>query len=144
MADEYMPSVESLLQAHRDLYQALTAERNLLFIAVESDNYKKVAKTHDEKIKSAQSRASDFFSLTKSDIAKARRQEFFDLFQKWNNITQEIKRQRTEEGRNGRRTAMDMSYQSGIEAFEAIGEIFGLVHRFGHPQSRRFVQFTHS
>ena len=39
ITEEYMSALGYLLQADRDLYQALTAERSLIFVETNSDDY---------------------------------------------------------------------------------------------------------
>ena len=46
----YLPSVDYLVEADRDLQQALVAERSMIFIDVASDQFKELVKDHDENV----------------------------------------------------------------------------------------------
>ena len=123
LADEFLPGLNSLLQADRDLYQALVAERSMIFVDTNSDEYKKLTAMHDENIGQARERAVKFFRTTRSEQAQEREQEFLALFDKWSDTTQEIERQRSEGGRIGRSTAIDMSFNEGVTKFDAMRQV---------------------
>ena len=123
LADEFLPGLNSLLQADRDLYQALVAERSMIFVDTNSEQYKKLTAMHDENIGQARERAVKFFRTTRSEQAQEREQEFLALFDKWSDTTQEIKRQRSEGGRIGRSTAIDMSFNEGVTKFDAMRQV---------------------
>lgn len=123
LADEFLPGLNSLLQADRDLYQALVAERSMIFVDTNSDEYKKLTAMHDENIGQARERAVKFFRTTRSEQAQEREQEFLALFDKWSDTTQEIERQRSEGGRIGRSTAIDMSFKEGVTKFDAMRQV---------------------
>jgi methyl-accepting chemotaxis protein len=122
-AVEYLPGVDHLLQADRDLYQALSAERSLIFVKTETAQYRSLAVMHDENITQARERVGKFFQTTGSESARAREQEFLTLFEKWMATTQEIERQRTHEGRTGRSTAIELSFNEGSRQFEAMRQV---------------------
>jgi len=122
-ADEYLPGLDYLLQADRDLYQALSAERSLIFVDTESEQYRLLAEMHDENIQQARERVGKFFETTQSEQARSRQQEFIALFDKWSATTQEVERQRSEEGRIGRSTAIDLSFNEGSSQFEAMRQV---------------------
>ena len=123
LADEFLPGLNSLLQADRDLYQALVAERSMIFVDTNSEEYKKLTAMHDENIGQARERAVKFFRTTRSEQAQEREQEFLALFDKWSDTTQEIERQRSEGGRIGRSTAIDMSFNEGVTKFDAMRQV---------------------
>ena len=123
LADEFLPGLNSLLQADRDLYQALVAERSMIFVDTNSEEYKKLTAMHDENIGQARERAVKFFRTTRSEQAQEREQEFLALFDKWSDTTQEIERQRSEGGRIGRSTAIDMSFKEGVTKFDAMRQV---------------------
>ncbi len=123
LADEQLPEIDSLLQADRDLYQALVAERSMIFVDSESDNYAKLKQSHAENIKQAQDRMNQFFKTTKTASMQARKKVFFELFNKWRDTTIEIERQRSQEGRIGRGTAIDLSFHEGEQQFHAMRKV---------------------
>ncbi|MCB1761071.1 MAG: methyl-accepting chemotaxis protein [Gammaproteobacteria bacterium] len=123
LADELLPGLDYLLQADRDLHQALVAERSMIFVDTNSDDYKKLTATHDEKIGQARERAVRFFRTTRSEEAQGREQEFLARFEQWSATTQEIERQRSEGGRIGRRTAIELSFNEGVTQFDEMRQV---------------------
>ena len=121
--EEYLPGLNYLLQADRDLYQVLSAERSLIFVDTKSEQYRQLIEMHDENIRQARERTAKFFEMTRSESAKARKQEFVALFEKWAATTQEIERQRTDGGRIGRSTAIELSFNEGSAQFEAMRQV---------------------
>ena len=123
LADEFLPELDNLLQADRDLYQALVAERSMIFVDTNSDGYKKLTALHDENIGQARERIMKFFQTTRSESARGREQELLTLFNKWSDTTQEIERQRSEGGRIGRSTAIELSFNEGVTQFETMRQV---------------------
>ncbi len=123
LADEQLPEVNFLLQADRDLYQALVAERSMIFVDEKTDNYAKLKQSHAENIDQVRERMAKFFRATKSKAMQSRKKEFFALFDKWRLTTLEIERQRSQEGRIGRRTAIDVSFNEGAKQFDAMRKV---------------------
>ena len=123
LADEFLPELDNLLQADRDLYQALVAERSMIFVDTNSDGYKKLTAMHDENIGQARERIMKFFQTTRSESARGREQELLTLFNKWSDTTQEIEHQRSEGGRIGRSTAIELSFNEGVTQFETMRQV---------------------
>jgi methyl-accepting chemotaxis protein len=122
-ADEYMPGLDYLLQADRDLYQALSSERSLIFVDTESEQYRSLVKMHDENIAQARTRASKFFETTRSESARTREGEFMALLKQWETTTREIERQSTQVAGVGRRTAIELSFNQGHKQFETMRQV---------------------
>ncbi len=123
LADEQLPEVDFLLQADRDLQQALVAERSMIFVDTKSDDYKALKQAHDENIEQARTRMSKFFSTTRSDTMRERQEMFFERFDAWQAITLEVERQRSEGGRVGRRTAIDLSFNEAAKRFDNMRQV---------------------
>lgn len=82
-----LPEIQLLIQADRDLYQALVAERALIqgdsarFSAFEKDLADNAAQAHDRVLK----------SLETSDTAtEAERREFLQRFEAWKNLSDKV------------------------------------------------------
>lgn len=123
LTDEYMAGLAFLLQADRDLYQALVAERSMIFVDSKSEDYRQLASMHEENIGQARERAIRFFAITQSEDARGREQEFLALFETWSATSKEVERQRSEGGRIGRRTAIDLSFNEGAAQFAAMRQV---------------------
>ena len=123
ISHRYLPSVNYLVQADRDLYQALAAERSIIFVKVGSDEYKALAKQHDENIGQAYDRVKKYAELAESDEAQALLAEFWPKFKTWKASTEEIENQRTNNGRIGRTNAIESSFGHAAEEFGTMRDI---------------------
>ena len=117
---KYLPGINNLLQADRDLYQALSAERSFIFLRVDSEEYKQQLSQHDENIKQARDRVEKFAALIATPQIDAKLAEFRTLFDEWEQVTRNIQEQRTNGGRVGRSTAIELTFGEGAKRFDAM------------------------
>jgi methyl-accepting chemotaxis protein len=120
---EILPGVNNLLQADRDLYQAMVAERSLMFIDAESPEFASLITDHRDNIKQARDRVGEFAEIILLDETKAKLKKFYPLFDLWVATTNEIVNQRANNDRIGRRVAIDLSFGKGAEQFSAMREL---------------------
>lgn len=113
-----------LLQADRDLYQALTAERSLMFLDVKSDEYKQLVESHSENIAQAAKRADKFIALGYPLEIRSEIESYLKYRKEWESLSFEVVAQRSEDTRSGRRNAIELSFGAALEAFDNMrGEI---------------------
>lgn len=122
LAHEFIPELDLIQQADRDLYQVLVAERSLIFVNERSDDYKKLVISHNENIQQAFDRVNKVATITNNNDALALIAQFNLYFEKWKLTTKEIENQRTNFGRNGRSTAIEMSFGISAKNFELTRE----------------------
>jgi len=127
IAREYLPGLNQLTQADRDLYQAQVAERSIIFLKVGSEKYTKAIKQHTENIQQAIDRIEKFSGLTSSEEALTKVEEFRQLFALWRTTTNEITTQRTDGGRAGRSAAIDLTFGRGAEQFSAMRDVIDIL-----------------
>ncbi|MBP7664662.1 MAG: MCP four helix bundle domain-containing protein, partial [Shewanella sp.] len=120
LALEYLPSQSELLQADKELYQAQVAERSLMFVNVGTDSYNDLLKQHTNSISLVKEHIDKFADVTTSPIAKDKLNELNHSFDTWRATTTEISNQRTQNGRNGRTTAIDLSFGQAATQFEQL------------------------
>jgi methyl-accepting chemotaxis protein len=118
LGDQYVPGLNHLLQADRDMQQALVAERSLIFLDTKSEKFHAMSQSHKDNINQTHERVSKFFEIVKDEDMQARRQTFFDLFDNWKTVSTEVKRHRTEGGRKGRTAAIELSFNEANKQFE--------------------------
>jgi len=123
LADEQLPEIDYLLQADRDLYQALVAERSMIFVDTKSEDYKTLLSMHSENIEQAHTRMGKFFQTTRSEALRGREKAFFGLFEKWQTTSREVEHQRSEGGRIGRSTAIELSFNEAARQFDSLRQI---------------------
>lgn len=121
-----LAAVDNLLQADRDLYQALVAERSMIFVDVESDTFKTLARQHAENITQARDRVNKFSKivgeaglLEQEDIGNQLR-IFETKNETWRKLTREVYEQRASNTRSGRSTAIEISFGTAAEAFKVM------------------------
>lgn len=91
LSQVYVPSVGLLLNADRDLYQALVAERALAHENVRGTQLQALQKNHVENIQQVQDRVRQYASLgTKSQEERQKLDEFERYFQQWKENTERI------------------------------------------------------
>ncbi len=126
VASNDIAALNYLLQADRDLYQALVAERSMIFVDVESDNFKKLTASHHENVQQARERIGKFIQIANtSGFAKSLGmlplfKNYEKLRDQWEAQTNEVVRQRASNTRSGRNTSIEMSFGSSAKAFNAM------------------------
>jgi methyl-accepting chemotaxis protein len=123
LADEQLPEVDHLLQADRDLHQALVAERSMIFVDTKSEDYKALKQSHLENIEQTKSRMGKFFQTSRSKAIIDRQQEFSERFEAWRSTALKIEHERSEGGRIGRRTAIELSFNEGASRFNSLRQV---------------------
>lgn len=115
---QILEAVDALLQADRDLYQALVAERSLLYAKVGSDRFNNMISSHQENITQASERTAKFHTIMAGDAEiDTMFQTYSQHRQEWEALTNQIKAEREADTRSGRRTAIDLSFGSSSVAF---------------------------
>lgn len=118
--DQIMRAVDALLQADRDLYQALVAERSMIFSKPGSPQFLENAQAHQENIQQAKERADLFFNLIDDSSFADTFKQFKQGQDGWEELTRQIYVEISSDSREGRRTAIDLSFGSAAEAFESM------------------------
>ena len=118
--DNMLHAVNSLLQSDRDLHQALVAERSLLYSKAGSPEFLDNVEAHKENINQSRERAEQFYSLFNDRYISILYAEYKDYRIDWERLTTQIRTEREADTRNGRRTAMDLSFGSSAEAFQGM------------------------
>ena len=126
IAETDLAAVEKLLQADRDLYQALAAERSMIFVDVESDNFKALQQSHAENVQQARDRVGKYAAVARgSELGKHQGIEekllaYESARDKWEQLTNEAVSQRASNTRSGRSTAIDLSFGDAAVAFKEM------------------------
>jgi len=112
-----LPEIQLLIQADRDLYQAMLAERALL--QLDSSKYKDLSAEQSENAKQALDRV--YQSLDLSDTSTpAEREEFTRRYKAWQAQAADVINAAGLSDDASRATAQQKSYGSAAEAFENL------------------------
>ena len=109
--------VDTLLQADRDLYQVLVAERSMIFSKPGSEQFVQLTDAHRENLQQARERVDKFISYTSDPKLLKMYQEYLGLRDQWEPLTVQIRTEREADTRTGRSTAIDISFGSADKAF---------------------------
>ena len=121
-----VPVVENLLQADPDLYQALVAERTLIFIDVSSPAYGEMTAQHAENVKQAHDRIDRAAAMLAAshlgmapDIAD-KLKLFSASHHRWETLSNRVVQERSSDTRAGRSTAISLTLREASDAFEQM------------------------
>lgn len=112
-----LPEIQLLIQADRDLYQAMLAERALL--QLDSATHENLFVEQNENAKQAKDRVLQSLELSNTATA-AEREEFARRFDAWNNQAAEVINAARLSDEASRIAAQQKSYGSAAEAFEYL------------------------
>lgn len=117
---EYIPSINFLLQADRDAYQAQVAERSMLFLKPGSPDYLEMKKQHNENLLQVLERVTKFAAITKLDDAKPLLDTFNSAYSSWKTQSLKIISELDAKSRIGRTNARELSFGVGLENFSEM------------------------
>lgn len=111
-----LPEIQLLIQADRDLYQALTAERALLSPNLSAQQVATYLKEHKDNLQQAHDRALK--SIETSDTAtKAERDEYLGYLQNWQRISESIVQSAANADADSRTNLIGRSLGESFDAF---------------------------
>ena len=115
---ENLPAVDFLVEADRDMQQALVAERSLMFLRQASDEAVAMRKDHTENIQQAKERWGKYKAIAASDVEKKLWGEFDAAFVDWEKLTIEVVGLLGKDSSEARKDAIDISLSEGTGKFE--------------------------
>ncbi|TCT20844.1 methyl-accepting chemotaxis protein [Thiobaca trueperi] len=141
-----VPVVENLLQADRDLYQALVAERTLIFMDVSSPAYGGMTAQHAENVKQAHDRIDRAAAMLAAshlgmapDIAD-KLDLFSELHHRWEALSNQVVQERSSDTRAGRSTAINLTLREASDAFEQMRAVLDELEEIVIDMSQRAAE----
>ncbi|MDX5364745.1 MAG: methyl-accepting chemotaxis protein [Pseudazoarcus pumilus] len=123
LSQQYLLAQDNLLNADRDLQQALVAERSILSVEADSDFFTNFEKDYKENLGQTHDRVKKYAELLGDQEAVAAQAEFEQLASVWEKTSSEV----IETMRNGTQSdaiaAMAMSVYKGEPEFNAMREV---------------------
>lgn len=117
---ELIYAIDALVQADRDLYQALVAERSMIFSKPGSEQFIALVDSHKENMQQAKDRMARFISYEHDEQVEKMYQDYLRYRDEWEPLTNQIRAEREADTRSGRRTAIDLSFGSAAESFNKM------------------------
>lgn len=124
-----LPVVSDILQADRDLYQALVAERSMIFVDVQDPGFKELQAMHAENMQQARERfdraASVILSSHLADVEGIATllEEYKPLRERWETSTDRVVSERAADTPIGRSNAIGLTRKDAAAAFDAMRDI---------------------
>ena len=115
-----MPSVEYLLTIDTNVHKAMVAERSTIFANVSSDLFKELVSTHQSGLQFAEYNLEEYAKVASTDEEKKLLGELRSAFKGWTDVTKRIVEARSTDTREGRTEAIDLTFGSGKQKFEAM------------------------
>lgn len=119
MANKYLPATDYLIEADRDLYQALVAERSMMFIDTNDKQFSKLVKMHEENIQQAHDRVGKYAKLLTDSKTRPLLEQFFTLHKEWKSLTNEV----VEHRKAGQADAVQLSFSTAATKFEEMRDV---------------------
>jgi methyl-accepting chemotaxis protein len=133
-----LPEIQLLIQADRDLYQALTAERALLSPNLTTQQVSTYLKEHKDNIQQANDRTLE--SIETSDTASVKeRQEFLGYLQNWQRISDSIVQSASSADESAR---ISLTARSLGESFAAFSKARGFLDELQERRLAHVDKFT--
>lgn len=136
LAKVNLPEIQLLMQADRDLYQALTAERALFVGNLSPQERQALVVEHAENIQQTQDRILQSFALSKTSTEQEKR-EFLQHLQDWKQITDDIVARADTDDPLVREQQLARSFGEGFEAYSTLRNFIDVVgeRRLSHVDS---------
>ncbi len=120
ITQEYIPSIDFLLQADRDAYQTQVAERSMLFLKPGGDDYLEMKKQHNENLLQVVERVTKFSKITQIDGAAPLLDKFNSAYSAWSTQSLKIIAELDAKSRIGRTNARELSFGEGLASFSEM------------------------
>lgn len=133
-----LPEIQLLMQADRDLYQALTAERALFVGQLDARERQVLVAEHAENIQQTHDRVLESFMLSNTATEQERR-EFLELLQAWKQITNDIVSRADTDDPQAREQQLERSFGEGFVAYSNLRNFIDVV---GERRLEHVDQFT--
>ncbi|ARU26926.1 methyl-accepting chemotaxis protein [Cellvibrio sp. PSBB006] len=133
-----LPEIQLLMQADRDLYQALTAERALFVGRLSAQERQVLLVEHAENIQQTHDRILESFALSNTSTDQEKR-EFLQYLEAWKRITDDIVSRADTDDPMEREAQLERSFGEGFEAYSTLRNFIDVV---GERRLKHVDNFT--
>ena len=120
---ENLPAVDTLIEADRDMQQALVVERSLMFMRQASEDAGKMRKAHEENLQQIKERWLKYQAIPASAEERQRWPGFENALAAWEKTSREVLTLLALDTAEDRKDAIDISLSDGATRFEAARDI---------------------
>jgi methyl-accepting chemotaxis protein len=115
---ENLPAIDYIVEADRDMQQALVAERSLMFVRQASEEATGMRKDHTENIQQAKERWGKYKAIPANEAEKKLWGEHEATFAEWEKLSKEVVELLAKDSSDARKDAIDLSLSEGTTKFE--------------------------
>jgi methyl-accepting chemotaxis protein len=115
----HLPAIDLIVEADRDMQQALVSERSLMFLRMNSPEADQELKSHAENLSQVRERWQKYTTLAATDEEKAIWPAFEASLGEWEKVSNEVVGILKEDTPEARRDAIDISQSDGNKRFES-------------------------
>jgi methyl-accepting chemotaxis protein len=115
---EQLPAVDAIVEADRDMQQALVAERTLMFVRQASDEATALRKDHADNLGQVRTRWGKYKAIRGSAEEQRLQPQFEAALADWEKLSREIVALLAQDDRDARKDAIDLSLGEGTAKFE--------------------------
>jgi methyl-accepting chemotaxis protein len=118
----FLPSVDFLIEADRDLHQLLVAERTMMFTPPGTDAFTDLQKTYDLNLKQAKDRFGSFVKLSTTPEEKQLAGQFDQAIRQWEGVSGKVLKARQQDTEASTEAAKALTRGEANDKFEFMRE----------------------
>jgi methyl-accepting chemotaxis protein len=115
---ENLPAIDFVVEADRDMQQALVAERSLMFLRQASEEAVAMRKHHVEYLQQAKERWQKYKAIPAPSDEKKLWPDFETRYAEWEKVSKEVVAMLAQDSSDARKDAIDVSLSEGTKKFE--------------------------
>ncbi|HMY40173.1 MAG TPA: methyl-accepting chemotaxis protein, partial [Marinagarivorans sp.] len=115
-----LTAANDLLEADSEVHKVLAQERSLLFLNPESAEFIQATQAHAKSLAAAREKLLGFRKAVADSELSAEYDAYSAAADRWEQLTQNVVKARSTNTREGRTTAIEISFKDGNQAFEAM------------------------
>jgi methyl-accepting chemotaxis protein len=128
-----LTAASDLLEADSEVHKVLAQERSLLFLNPESPEFIQAAESHGKSLTAAREKLAAFRKAVPDKELSAEYDAYSAAAERWEQLTKNVVKARTTNTREGRTTAIEISFKDGNKAFEEMRQhIYALKAQITH------------
>lgn len=116
----FLPGIDYLIEADRDLQQLLVAERSMIFTQVKTENFDKLVDDYRENLSQAKERMDKYAKLAETTEERTLIREFETAFSAWKEVSEQVVEARQSGTTEGRNQALILTKGEASRKFEAM------------------------
>jgi methyl-accepting chemotaxis protein len=139
-----LPAIDHLLQADRDMHQAVVSERSLLFMKIDTPTAREQAKLHGEALRQAMERWDRYTAVPSPVDERERRSAFEAAYRDWADASREVLKVLAQDTASARRDAIDLSMGEAAVKFDRARAILAALGTLRLDEARRHASAEQS